>query len=265
MELGVFEWIAANRAVNIPVTGALIKEKALQVAQLLVEKYEDADADVKNKLHIDALRDFKASWNWYNNFLRRFKLKSGKLSGELLVIYLESSSSFRFAGEAASVDLAVVEQSQKDFQAILLEYNADDIYNLDEFGLFWKLLPDRSFIFSPPFLSSFLPFFHLTVRTVMLSVEERGVKRPKSRVTGVLITNLSGTDKRTPILIGQAKIPQCWKKRHLKSLPVKYLNSKKAWMNGKLFQDTLLDLNKEMKKQNRNIVLLVDGAGTLSD
>ena len=95
----------------------------------------------------------------------------------------------------------------------------------------------------------------------MLSSEERGTKRSKSRVTGVLITNLSGTEKRTPIMIGKAKCPRCWTNKQLKSLPVKYLHSSKAWMTGNLFQQILVDLNRAMKKQNRKIVLIVDGAG----
>lgn len=47
------------------------------------------------------------------------------------------------SGESADVELNIVLQGREDFQNILLDYNADDIYNLDEFGLFWKILPDR--------------------------------------------------------------------------------------------------------------------------
>lgn len=84
MEKAVFEWIASTRAVNVPVSGALIKEKAVAVDQLLVKQYENADAEVKNKLHLDALSTFTASGGWYSNFMRRFQLKSGKLQGRLL-------------------------------------------------------------------------------------------------------------------------------------------------------------------------------------
>jgi DDE superfamily endonuclease len=98
----------------------------------------------------------------------------------------------------------------------------------------------------------------------MLDAGEKGVKRSKSRITGVLITNLSGTEKRTPIIIGKAKRPQCWKSRNLSSLPVKYVHSQKAWMTGYLFQDILLELNRDMKNQNRKILLIVDGAGIQS-
>jgi DDE superfamily endonuclease len=95
----------------------------------------------------------------------------------------------------------------------------------------------------------------------MLSSDERGTKRSKARVTGVIITNLSGTDKRAPIMIGKAKCPRCWTSNQLKSLPVTYMHSSKAWMTGNLFQHILLDLNRDMKKQKRNILLVVDGAG----
>jgi hypothetical protein len=49
-------------------------------------------------------------------------------------------------GESASVDLKVVEQGQKDFKAIISDFKPEDVFNLDEFALFWKLLPDR-FVF----------------------------------------------------------------------------------------------------------------------
>ena len=48
----------------------------------------------------------------------------------------------------------------------------------------------------------------LSARTVMISDEEKGVKRSKSRITGVLITNVSGTEKRTPIMIGKPNCPR---------------------------------------------------------
>jgi len=147
-----------------------------------------------------------------------------------------------FAGEAGSVDLNVVQQGQLDYQAMLASLNPDLIYNMDELGLFWKLLPDY---------------------TLMLSSGERGTKRSKARVTVVLTINMSGTDKRPAVLIGKASQPQCWSKSEMKSLPVVYKHSNNAWMTGYLFEDYLIELNSAMRLLKKHIMLIVDGAGII--
>ena len=149
---------------------------------------------------------------------------------------------FRFQGEAASVDLQLVVQGRKDFQAMLVDYAPDNIFNLDEAALFWKLLPDRTF---------------------MIQRGEHGTKRSKSRITVVLITNMSGTEKLTPIVIGKSKCPRCWTKKRISSLPVQYKSTSKAWMVSHLFEAVLLDINSQMRKKGRKIILIVDGAGLL--
>ena len=84
--------------------------------------------------------------------------------------------------------MKVVERGRADFQSLLLDYDAENIFNLDELALFWKALPDR---------------------TMMVRKGEKGGKRSKSRITVFLITNMSGIEKLTPILIGKAKCPRC--------------------------------------------------------
>jgi len=64
-------------------------------------------------------------------------------------------------------------------------YHLSDIYNMDETGLYWKLVPDRS-----------------------LSTEQlSGLKREKARISLALTGNRDGTE-RVPIwAIGTAKKP----------------------------------------------------------
>jgi Tc5 transposase DNA-binding domain len=59
----------------------MIQQQALDLAEKLVAQYQDADLETNNKLHIAQLKGFTASQGWYSNFVRRFNLKSGKLSG----------------------------------------------------------------------------------------------------------------------------------------------------------------------------------------
>ena len=147
-------------------TVGLVKEKAIDVAKALVEQYKDADIEIQNKLHLAKLREFAASAQWYKNFARRFGLNTGKQAGVFLIsVSVVGSASlillcFCFMKvRLPPVDLEVVSQAQTDFQAIFKDYQPDDIFNLDEFALFWKLLPDRFNLFDPVSLSCSLPPF----------------------------------------------------------------------------------------------------------
>ena len=76
--------------------------------------------------------DFKANTGWLDRFKQRHQICFKKI-----------------CGEAKSVD-----QSSDDMQnwtiqlqKILDEYHADDIFNADETGLFFRLLPDKTLEF----------------------------------------------------------------------------------------------------------------------
>lgn len=48
--------------------------------------------------------------------------------------------------------MIMVRNWQRDILSnILKKYKEDDIYNVDEFGLFWKILPDKTFAFKSIF------------------------------------------------------------------------------------------------------------------
>ena len=47
-------------------------------------------------------------------------------------------------GESAGVDRMQLELELAELRTFLSDYDLDDIYNVDETGLFWKLLPDRT-------------------------------------------------------------------------------------------------------------------------
>jgi len=75
--------------------------------------------------------DFKASTHWLENFKNRHGIK------------------FRTEqGEAAAVDLEKVEDwRQKVLNDALTKYSADDVFNADETGLFWRLMPNKTLAF----------------------------------------------------------------------------------------------------------------------
>jgi hypothetical protein len=48
-------------------------------------------------------------------------------------------------GEAGDVDVQqLLEWQQKDLALDLCRYNADDVFNIDESGLYWKALPNKT-------------------------------------------------------------------------------------------------------------------------
>ena len=67
-------------------------------------------------------------------------------------------------------------------QDIIRDYDPEHIWNMDEFALFYKQLPNRS---------------------ISLNSSEHGVKQPKDRVTGVVFVNAvaNGTHRRNLYVI----------------------------------------------------------------
>lgn len=122
---------------------------------------------------------------------------------------------------------------------IFKNYAPEDVYNADEAGLFFQLLPDRTLAFK--------------------GEKCCGGKKSKQRLTVLLCTNSTGTHKIQPLVIGKSLKPRCFK--NVKSLPVEYKANKNAWMTSKLFSEWLQKIDKEMNKRKKNIVLLVDNCG----
>ena len=77
------------------------------------------------------LNGFKASSGW----LTRFKLR-------------HSISLKRIQGKAGDIDdQALTNWQQNVLKPDLLRYNTDDIFNVDESGLFFELLPNKTMAF----------------------------------------------------------------------------------------------------------------------
>ncbi|KAG6948220.1 hypothetical protein JG687_00015618 [Phytophthora cactorum] len=83
-------------------------------------------------------------------------------------------------------------------------------------------------------------------------------------MTLALTTNADGTDSLPVLFIGRAKKPRCFGKKTAAQLGYLYKKSAKAWMNTKIFQEWLLQLDKEMWAAQRHILLLVDNVSSHS-
>ena len=140
-------------------------------------------------------------------------------------------------GESGGVNNEVVaEWKENKLKDILDRYSPRDIYNADERGLFWKILPERSLGF--------------------IGEKYYGSKQEKARVTIFVCANMDGSDKLPMLCIGKYKKPRAFKNVH--SLPCPYEATKKAWMTSPLFQSWVRKLDRRMLIEGRKIALLVD-------
>ena len=163
--------------------------------------------------------DFTVSGGWS----QRFKARNG--------ISLRN-----LHGESASVNDEVVSTSRMSLQAVLSKYDPCDIYNVDETGLFFRMPPSKSLASGP----------------------RHGTKQFKDRITVALCTNVDGSDRMKPWVIGKSMKPRCFK-NFTPSIYVHYVNNSKAWMTGYLFCEFLQHFDRHIKeKKSRPVLLLLD-------
>jgi len=109
----MLKWIKSCRDKNLPVSGTIIREKALNFAKTLGHT------------------EFSASSGW----LHRFKIRHHIVQKAI-------------CGESAEVNLEDCEDWRKSvLPGLLAEYAPCDIFNADETGLFFKCLPDKTLCF----------------------------------------------------------------------------------------------------------------------
>ena len=141
------------------------------------------------------------------------------------------------AGESGGVDMDVVVQWRDVVMIDILErYEPKNIFNSDETGLFWQLLPEKSLGFK--------------------GEQQKGKQQPKSRITLLVGSNMDGSEKMPLLAIGKYKNPRAFK--NLKKPPVHYLANRKAWMTSELFAAEMKAFDRKMQAQNRKAVMIVD-------
>ncbi|XP_037823997.1 jerky protein homolog-like [Lucilia sericata] len=212
MENRLFSWFQRQRRCHNPITGAILQFKAKEIHKKLYGG------------------DFNASHGWLTRFKNRYGIRLLKQSGEKL-----------------SSDAQEVEPFKRKLNQIILENNLpkDAIFNADETGLFWKVLPDKTYV-------------HSGERSAP------GRKISKERITVLVCSNASGSKKIKPLLIGKSRSPRAFRN---KTLPVDYTHSKNAWITCTLFKtwffNNFVPQVEEFLAQNNlplNAILLLDNA-----
>lgn len=196
------DWFCQVRSKDAMVDGPLLKAKAKEFAE---------------KLGNDG---FTASDGWFSRWKKRENICYSKMHGEAGSADMTAASNW-------------MDTVWPKFQE---EYEAENIYNADETALYYRALPEHTYIFKS-------------------EKEVRGFKKLKERITLLCCVSMTG-ERKGLLAIGKHKSPHCFK--NVKKLPLEYTHSKNAWMTANLFSDWLLGWETELRKQNKKILLLVD-------
>lgn len=198
------EFHTARNTGKINISGTFLIEKARQIATEL------------------QIENFQFSSGWFTNFKTRNRI-----------------TCVTSCGESAKVDLSDIDAWLEANQSTLKSFNPNDVYNLDETGLFFRMQPKRT----------------LAIR----GEQCHGGKVSKDRVTIMLCTNMNGTDKHPLLAIGRANKPRCFPDNFKRDQSTfSYRNNRKAWMQTDIFVEWLQRFDEQMSKLKRNVLLLMD-------
>lgn len=191
MEKRLSIWIEDQAQRHIPLSQMIIMEKAKSI--FLHIQQEEGDFS----------ETFSASRGWFDRFKKRQHLHS-----------------IRITGEAASADIQAAKEFPTKLRQIIEEgkYPPQLVFNVDETGLFWKRMPNRTFV----------------------SQEEKrvpGFKAAKERLTLLLGGNAKGDIKLKPLLVYHSETPRAMRGFSKTDLPVIWTSNKKAWVTIEVFKN----------------------------
>ncbi|XP_003739977.1 tigger transposable element-derived protein 4-like, partial [Galendromus occidentalis] len=181
VEEALLKWLQCVRSQNVPVDGPLLRKKALSLAGQL------------------GRFSFECSNGWLDRMKARHELV------------------FRdVCGEGASVNESMVTKwSIEKLPTLLAPFAPRNVFNADETGLFYRLLPNKTICFKgDPCV---------------------GGKKSKERLTVMVAANMDGSEKLPLLVIGKSGKPRCFK--HVKTLPTEYTFNRKAWMTSQVLID----------------------------
>lgn len=202
LEEMLMTWINQLEFCNITITGPAI----IETANIFF-----------SKAYPDQQEQPSFSNGWLTGFKKRNNIKQ-----------------YTFSGEANSTKID--ETAMVRLRTIAGSYNLDDIYNMDETGLFWRMTP----------------------KTGLATQPRRGIKKEKSRITVILCTNGSGTDKFPLWIIGKHKKPHCFRYFDPRSMGCEWKYNPKAWATSDLILEWFEAFCKHVG--GRRVLLTLDNA-----
>ena len=150
--------------------------------------------------------------------------------------------SFKLHGEAGGADQEATETTLPTFQAQSEHYFIYDIWNIDEFGLFYNLPPSASI--APEIISE--------------------TKRRNQRVSFPAACLACGTEHLLLFAVGRAYNPRCFAGKNIEESGFKYACNKKAWMRMDLFFSGLFEFDNYIGSTAvRRAILCLDNASCI--
>ncbi|KAJ8934737.1 hypothetical protein NQ314_013219 [Rhamnusium bicolor] len=214
MEKSLYTWFLQERSRGTPLSGDILCEKA----KFFLPK------KLLRKTTLKQVPDGS------KNSKKRFGIRQLTVSGELL-----------------SSDFSAVEPFKEKLKKKIKELNltSDQLYNADESGLFWRLLPNKTSVHSG-------------------EKSAPGRKISKERITFMPCANASGSHKLRLFVLGKAKKPRAFANS---SIPVSYKGQRKAWVTQDIFSEWfhsefVPDVRRKLKQLNLSptALLILDNA-----
>ena len=188
LDQALYHWFVQKRSDGAPITGPMVMKKA---------------GDLDKQLNGNE-STFRASSGWLMRWKKRHRIGCNAISGEI-----------------KSADNEAADAYPLKLRDILEEggYNEDQVYNCDETGLMFKMLPRK------------------TLSVKKDPTKHEGAKEAKDRVTILLTVNKTGDHKLKPLCIGKFKNPRAFHHVNRDVLPCVYDYSKNAWMTSVIFEN----------------------------
>ena len=126
-------------------------------------------------------------------------------------------------------------EEMKSIQTLCREFLEEDIYNMDETGLFWRQSPTSG----------------------LATENQSGIRKNKSRITLVACMNCTGSDQFPLWIIGQAKVPHSLHGVNIQALSGVWRSNKEAWMTSLIMREWLIFFYSHVGG-SQTILLLLD-------
>ncbi|EPY51118.1 hypothetical protein SPOG_05336 [Schizosaccharomyces cryophilus OY26] len=205
LEKALYDWIQDSHLTRTKATGDILKAAATKLWSTIPEYKESPMPEFSN--------------GWVEGFRRRYLERVDEPSGREYHVNVEQLG-----------------ESMVRIQDVASFFSKENIFNMDETGLFWKLLPNQA-----------------------PSIEETGrAKRYKAKISIIMCANANGSEKLPLWVIGYAKRPRAF---HLtgtypENIGINWRCSGKASMTITIMEEWLRWFDAKM--EGRKVLLILD-------
>ncbi|KAL8600197.1 hypothetical protein ACOMHN_062487 [Nucella lapillus] len=223
----LLRWFKQARSEGFTVNGPMLKTKADELSQIL------------------GILNWRCSEGWIHRWKKRhgiqFRSSMGQPSENSPKDVLPEPLDAADDGPQEPVEEQSGDRQTKDaLMQTLGWYKPQDIFSLGVSALFWRLLPTKMLYFKGNRCPS--------------------GEKSKERLTLMVCCNMDGSEKMPLCVVGKYKNPPSLK--GIKTHPVQYEASPKAWMTARVFLQWLQSFDAKMAKHNRKVLLVVGSCPT---